>query len=435
MRTVWLVLRKDMLRRLRSPISSIVYLLFPFLFSGLIALAFGSGDNGQTPQFQLALVNEDDGFISRFVVGAFGQEQLAEIFEATECDLPRAEKLIKRNKVSGAIVIPPGFSEAILEGEPAHLRVIKNPAQAIGPVAIEELAGMFVQLLDGGARVLGGPLDEIARLSEETQEQSEGDPWAFPADDRIAEIASTINQNLRGVQRFAFPPVVTLREGDPAVESAGEEPEGQASTGASRMRTIFNYVLPGMATFALMLLSLGFVADIPRERTMGTLSRQLVAPVSAGAVMTGKLLSAVVMGLLIAFAMAAIGYFILDVRADLPAFLVLCLAYVSAATGVLAMLFGIARSEQQGATLSSILVIVMSMLGGAWFPLDNMPAFMRNVAPATINYWGIRGFREIMMHPVGLEAVATPALVLFGLAAAGTLVGSVLMNRRLMRGV
>ncbi len=91
MRAVWAVLRKDLLRRVRSPLASIVYLLFPFLFSGLIAVTFGSGGDERAPRFPVALVNEDGGFVGGFVMGAFNQEQVSRFFEATECTLAEAE--------------------------------------------------------------------------------------------------------------------------------------------------------------------------------------------------------------------------------------------------------------------------------------------------------------------------------------------------------
>jgi ABC-2 type transport system permease protein len=437
MRTVWAVLRKDITRRLRSPLASIVYLLFPFVFSGLIAVTFGSTGHERAPRFKVALVNEDGGFVAGLVMGAFNQQQVSRVFEPYECTLAEAERRIAKNKVAGAIVIPAGFSTAVLERQPARLRVIRNPAEAVGPVAVEEAAAMIAQFLDAAASVLSEPLGQIAQLIDGTRVRPQDERGsAFPTDARVAEIAAAVNGSLRGALRFALPPVITLAEGDPlaAARDTTRTARPAGDTGASAFQLLFRQVLPGMATFALLFLALGFVGDIPREKTRGTLARQLAAPVRASAVLAGKLLSAVAMALLVALGMALIGAALLGVRADLPAFIVMSLAFVAAATGLLSLVFGVARSEQQGGTLAAILVMTMSMLGGSWFSVENLPAFLRHLAPATLNYWGIRGYRAILVDAAGLARVGLPIVVLLAIAIAGTLGGSILIQRRLMRG-
>ncbi|MCK4303609.1 MAG: ABC-2 transporter permease [Candidatus Eisenbacteria sp.] len=451
--TVWIVIRKDLLRRLRSPLASIVYLLFPFVFSGLMALAFGSGGGGGIPRVQVAIVDQDAGIISRFVLSVFSQEQVSRFFETTQTSAEEAMELVEKNKVAGAIIIPKGFSEAVLDRRETHLKVIKNPAQSIGPMAIEEMAEMIAQILDGGAKVLAEPLERIMGLARGTDSTAprmiQG---GFPTDEAVAEIAALVNRTLRSIRHFAFPPVICLErtqilaasqdaadQAESAAKSAaagssGDGGEPDEEEGTSRLVLIFSYVLPGMATFALFMLALGFMADIPRERNIGTLARQLTSPVHASGIIAGKILSTVIMGLLVAAAMAVIGALLLKVRADLGAFALLCLAFLGAATGFLTLVFGFARSEQQGSTLASIVIMVMAMVGGSWIPLNSLPSFCRMLAPATLNYWAITGFQEIMISGAGIVEIAQPLAILFTVGIVGTLVGSWIVQRRLMQG-
>ncbi len=477
MRTVWIIMCKDLLRRLRSPLALVVYLLFPFIFSGLMALAFGTGGGGSIPRFKVALVNQDGGFVSRFVLGAFNQEQVSRYFESTEVALDEAMRLVERNKVAGAIIIPEGFSDAVLERRQTHLRVIKNPAQSIGPMAIEEAAEMICRLLDGAAKVLEEPLGRFVNLTRESEDAARENSWAgFPADENVAEIARMVNRSLREVRRFAFPPVIRLEKGDDrevaggraaldspddtgtgaagdAGASAGTGEAGDAGASAdaggsgasaedssedseaSRFLLIFQHVLPGMATFALLILALGFMADIPRERRMGTLARQLAAPVLARDVVAGKIMSTMVMGLIVAAAMAVVGALLLKARADLGGFILLSLAFLGASTGLLAVVFGSTRSEQQGATLASIIVMLMSLLGGSWIPLNVLPPFFAKLAQVTLNYWAIRGYQSLIMSEAGIPEIAVPLVILFAVGIVGTLAGSWVMQRRLMQGV
>lgn len=450
MRACVTVMLNDLLRRLRSPLAPIVYLLFPFIFSGLIALAFGGGAGGdQIPRFRVALVNEDDGFVGGLVMGAFGQEQVAQYFETTEVTREEADAFLRKSKVSGAIVIPKDFSDDIFDGRPASLEVIKNPAEAIGPQAVEEAAHMIAQLLDGATTVLDEPLGLIRGGVADAEAGSPGEQWrGFLDDELIARAAVSVNRSLRSVRSLAFPPVIRLETtkdsllaggallsgagADTASEyDAGEEEEDSDDSG---FLVVFRYVLPGMATFALAILALGFMADIPRERTMGTLARQLTLPIRGWSVVAGKMLSTMVMGLLVATAMAVVGALLLKARADLPAFALLCVAFLAAVTGLLSLVFGAARSEQQGGTVASIIVMMMAFLGGSWIPLDMLPAFLRNLSVISLNYWSSEGFKTLLFSEAGIAAIATELLVLGGIGLLSVVLGGWALQRRMMQG-
>jgi len=437
----------DLLRRLRSPLAPIVYLLFPFIFSGLIALAFGGGAGGdQIPRFKVALVNEDDGFVGGFVMGAFGQEQVAQYFETTEVTREEAETFLRKSKVSGAIIIPKGFSDDIFDGRPTKLEVIKNPAEAIGPQAVEEAARMIAQLLDGATTILAEPLGMIrGGVNEANAADAE---WSgFLDNELMAATATSMNNSLRSIRRLAFPPVIRLETTKDSLLAGGAQPsEANADTASnadageeednddSGFLMVFRYVLPGMATFALAILALGFMADIPRERTMGTLARQLTLPIRGWSVVAGKMLSTMVMGLLVATAMAVVGALLLKARADLPAFALLCVAFLAAVTGLLSLVFGAARSEQQGGTVASIIVMMMAFLGGSWIPLDMLPAFLRNLSVLSLNYWSSEGFKTLLFSDAGIASIATELLVLGGIGLLSVVLGGWALQRRMMQG-
>ncbi len=422
MRGAWLIMIKDLRRRLRSPLAPCIMLAFPFLFSGLIALTFGGGGSSHTPRFKIVLVDEDGGLVARFVRGAFGQEQAAQFLEVTEATLAEATRLIERNRVAGAIVIPAGFSQAVFERRETQLRVIRNPASSIGAVAVEETAEFIALLLEGATNVLAEPLDRIRALTERAA--APGSPAA--PDQDIASIAVTINHSMQGISRFAFPPAIYVQK--PA-------PTGQANAQGDEFQVIFKAVLPGMAAFALFFLAVGLMADIFRERSAGTLARQLAAPVHVREVVFGKILATMGIGLLTAAVMALVGALLLGARADLAAFTLLCLTFLLAVTGFVSLLYSFARNEQQGGTLSSIVLMVMAFLGGTFIPLDAMPAFARSVAPLTLNYWAVRGFQTLLLSRAGIAQVAAPLVVFTVVGIVSVLAGGLVLQRRLMRGV
>lgn len=426
MNTAVRVMLKDLRRRARAPLAPLMMLAFPFLFAGLIALVFGGGGASQTPRFQVALVDQDGGLVARFVRDAFGQEQVSRILEVTETDLPHALRLIERNRVGGAIVIPSGFSQAVLDRRPAQLRVLRNPASAIGAAAVEEMAEFLALLLEGATNVLARPLERLrSMMGGGAGGPSVGSGWA--PDASVSEIAVMVNQSLRGVSRFATPPAIYLKE-PAATDSTGARPK------ESHFSQVFGYVLPGMAAFALFFLAVGLMGDIFRERSRGTLNRQLTAPVRAVEIVLGKILATVAVGVVVAAGMALIGGVLLQVRANLGAFALLSLAFLLAVTGFVTLLYSFARNEQQGGTLATIVMMVMAFLGGSFIPLESMPRFVAGIAPLTLNYWAIHGFQTLIVAHGGLADVAVPLAVLLAVGIVSVLAGGSLLQRRMLRG-
>ena len=49
--------------------------------------------------------------------------------------------------------------------------------------------------------------------------------------------------------------------------------------------------------------------------------------------------------------------------------------------------------------------MIMAFIGGSWMPLEMLPAFVRRLAPFTINYWAIDGYKRLLFADAGLVHV------------------------------
>ena len=149
---VLLTAKHDLLRRARDPLALLVWLAIPMAIAGLLNLAFGGG-SGSVPRAKVLVVDQDDTFLSQFLLGAMGQQQGGELpFEAEGVTLEEGEARIEDGDASALLVIPAGFAEALLEETPIELRLVKNPAQTILPNIVEEAS----KLLLGGELPLWG---------------------------------------------------------------------------------------------------------------------------------------------------------------------------------------------------------------------------------------------------------------------------------------
>ena len=60
--------------------------------------------------------------------------------------------------------------------------------------------------------------------------------------------------------------------------------------------------------------------------------------------------------------------------------------------------------------------MIMSALGGAWFPISFMPEFMQEIAKFTIVYWAMEGFTQVLWAGQSFLQILPTVGVLAGIA-------------------
>jgi ABC-2 type transport system permease protein len=137
--------------------------------------------------------------------------------------------------------------------------------------------------------------------------------------------------------------------------------------------------------------------------------------VSRAALLGGKLLSAVVVGVVQVAVMFAIGAlaFGLELGRDPIALALLTIAMVAAATGIglAAAAFGVS-----GAAVT-IPLIVGALLGGCLLPLDLMPPAVRAASTVIPHRWALGGYQDLMVRGQGLLQVLPEIGILTAFAA------------------
>ncbi|HTQ79597.1 MAG TPA: ABC transporter permease [Thermoanaerobaculia bacterium] len=439
MRVLLAMVEKDLRRRLRSPIPTLVMLLFPILFASLIALTFGGGAQNQAPKVRLLLDDRDDGLVGRLVTAAFEQGEAREHFEVTriskDAESPSsAEKTanpapddasrLEAAEASALLRLPEGFSDAFFAGRPAEIELVLSPAQSILPEVAREVTAVIAEGLSTASRLLRQPFDEIRRTPVP---QGGG-----VSDVRVAEISVLFNGVINRSRRYLLPPVVKLETASaPQAASASSKSKPKPSGGPN---PIFLLFLPGVSVYALFNLADQSQRDLLVEARLKTLRRQLAGPFTPGRVLAGKALTTAVVSALALLVLTAVGAVVAPSGVSLAGYLLLSLALVVAATGFASAVFGAARGERQGATLANLLSIAMALTGGSFIPLDSLPASVRAVSPFSLLYWATRGFQRLVNEGAGLREVLPEAavlgvagLVLFGLSIP-------LWRRRLLAG-
>lgn len=161
----------------------------------------------------------------------------------------------------------------------------------------------------------------------------------------------------------------------------------------------------GMGVQGLLFWAIESAMVILRERKQGIWRRLRASPVSPAMLLLGKVLSGAIRALAVLIVVfgAGAGLFHMRVEGSFVGFvLVMVTASLMAATfGLFVAALG--KTEQQSRGLSILAVLVMMMLGGAWFPSFMMPAWVQNVAKLMPVKWAVDGFDAMMWRAQDLS--------------------------------
>jgi ABC-type Na+ efflux pump permease subunit len=414
MRVLLAMVGKDLRRRVRSPLSTILLLLFPLVFAGLIALTFGGGAT-RVPKVRLLIDDRDGGVVGRLVAAVFARAEARTYFEVKTLTAPERgggdASILEREGATAILRLPARLSEDVLAGRPARIELVTSPAQSILPDVAEQVSTVLAEGLSSGSRLLPRPFHP----------------------NQGAEIAALIKSVATRGRPYVLPPVVTLETA--ALETAARSNGASGKpAGSSSGPSIFLLFLPGIAVYSLFTLADQTMRDLLVEVRQKTLRRQLAGPLTAGRVIVGKALSTAAVAALSLLALTAVGAAVAPRGVSLAGYLLLSGAVVVAATGFASAVFAVAHGERQGATLASLVSLLMAFAGGSFIPLDGLPAALRAISPFSLIFWASQGYQKLVIGGLGLRAVLPNIAILAGTGLLLLALSAPLWQRRLLRG-
>ncbi len=408
------IVRRDLIRYARNPLRTALLFSLPLMLSGIFALVFGGGGADQIT-IKVLLYDEDESLLSRLLEGAGSSSEMDQRLEIVAVG-DEGYEMMERGEASALIHLPEGFTSDYLAGRPSTIEVVKNPSERFLPKVIEEAAGIAGVGMSVGSRVFRDELAQIGRFVDDD---------AFPADLAVASVSTGFNQKLKNLDRYILPPVIDLE-----TVTLSEAPEGEPTGGVD----ILAYFFPGFSVMGILFLAQSATRDILRDREQGLVRHLLTAPVSTGDYVRGKSLSVLLVTGLGFVVLMAIGVAAGVDWGPFPAATALIVSSAVMASGLLLLISAFVDTERQADTLTTIVIMVFTMLGGAFVPVSQMPSFLRPVAAATPVYWSVDGFTKLTIEGGGLPEIALHLVVLLAVGGGCLLAGSLLMRRKLERG-
>lgn len=313
---LWSIVVKELRQTLRDPRMRGQLLVMPVVQ----LLIFGYAADFSVDHVPTVIVDQDRTSVSRHHVERLLADGTLEF--AGQTDEVEANAMIDDGRANAAVILPPGFAEAIDGGRTAYAQVImdgSNPTRS-GTV--------------GGA---------VARYFAMA-----GQELANPMGGRGAARRGSVS----------FQPRVLYNP---------------------QMKTQF-YIVPGTAAMQLLMATAMMSAmGLAREKELGTLEQVLVSPIPTWVLMLGKTLPFVGIGLFNVLTSLAAGSWLFGVPLHgEPTFLLAAtIAYLMSTLGAGLFISTISASQQQAFMGAFLFMMPVMLLSGNLTPLEAMPSWLQ----------------------------------------------------------
>jgi len=390
----------------RRPGTIIMWMAVPFVFMVIYQGAFGGSHN--LPKTSLAVVDYDNTPVSRFFTGALAQGPVARFLNVREAeDSSAIEALFASDRASAALIVSPGFSSRLLAQEPDTLVLLTNPRHSIGPRIARGVVETFAVLGNGLLDVFSEPLARMHTFAERD---------STPQMDDISGMARASYAAVRRAPGFGSLSKIHVQ----IVEEKSHHP-----VDGINLATLF---FPGLIMFGIFSASLSLETRFLIDRLNGVTRRFVTAPVRPARVAVEQRLFAFTF----LYCVAAIASLLGGIVWHIPTGGVVDAAWISAAlilfvVGFNGAVYSLSNSRKAVAAIATILMMVLMISGGAFFPAEFTPEWFQHVSLLTPT-----GMANIALtHALTGRTASISAPALWAWALGTFIVGMALARRRI----
>ncbi len=402
------IFKKDLKLYFSDKRSVLLTFLLPIVLISLFAFAFG-GVGGSTKQRSVSLLvsDNDNSADSQAVIA--GLDSLKGLVMIAK-EKKEAIDLVRKGSYVGVLIFEKGFQDSIQAGKKLPLELKYDAAREIEMGMLQSVLMQHLMSSIGRKSVkakmntyfeknfLGMPQETKEKVFKDMDADSEG-------------ISGTTNATM-----------------ELKMTSMRKEGEDKGNLGLIQ-------AVAGTAIMMLLFSITGIGSGLLDEKEAGTLKRLLYAPVKPIDILFGKMATSLTIAILQLAVMFVFSWLVfgLPIFKDVPSLLlmIICTAFAVSSFGI--FLVAIAKSRQQLQGLSTIIILVMSAIGGSMIPLFIMPAIMQKIAVISVNYWGIQGFYDIFWRNLPLADILPKMAVLVTIGFVMTLISVRLFKKNILK--
>jgi len=181
------------------------------------------------------------------------------------------------------------------------------------------------------------------------------------------------------------------------------------------LKGVFMFV-PGIITILLMLVCAMMTSiSIAKEKELGTMEVLLVSPLKPIQIILGKVTPYVLLSLINAVTILALGYFVfgMPLRGNLALLLFEAILFIFMALSMGILISTIAKSQQVALMVSLAgLMLPTILLSGFIFPVENMPLPLQILSNIMPSKWFIIIIKSIMLKGTGIAYIWKETLII-----------------------
>lgn len=410
------LLRVQWTNLLRDRVALALSFLLPIVFFSIFALVFGVQKRPGFTKLNAPIVDEDGSPASARLIEALMQQPGLRVRTTLEPNKPgppldraTAQRAVKEGFFPVALVIPQGFGAQFGQaGGGARLELLADESDPIAPHLINGLVqraamtGMPDLLVERGIGMFEQFVGELSPL------QSGAVEFLLP---RLRDMARDGARPVASAAGLGSAPATS------AADMALIRIDTLSVMGPPNARQpLISYYAAAIAVMFLLFSASGAAGSLLEEAESGTLSRLLTSQVSMPVLLASKWLFILLVGGLQVSIMFLWGWAVFQLDLWRPSHLAgfaVMTPLTAGAAGALALLLATAtRSRAQLGGLSTVVILVMSALGGSMFPRFMMQDWMQAVGRFTFNAWAIDGYEKVFWRGATPLQLWREALVL-----------------------
>jgi ABC-2 type transport system permease protein len=399
------IVRTALIALKRDRASLALSFILPIAFFSIFAVIFG-GQRNSTPKIKVIVVDEDRSQASRGLVHGLQRENSLVVItkppsksktaEQPDYTAATAEAAVKAGDVSVALIVPSGFGQNPIAFGPGTggtaIQLLNDSSDMIAPQMVSGLlqkaamTAMPVVMAEQGMKYTG---QYIGGLTADQQKQMDANLDAL----RKREAASDADGGSSAGSGLNGGGIIQVN--------------ARAVVGENKHNPMVSFYAAAIGVMFLLFTASGSAGSLLDEAESGTLERVLSSRVTMTKLLAGKLAFNTLLAFtqLIVMFLWAWAVFKLDFFSHLPGFAVmgLCTAFAVAAFGML--LASACHTRAQLGALSTLLILMMSAIGGSMFPRFLMPEAIQKAGLFTINAWAIDGFTKVFWRDLPVQAL------------------------------
>jgi ABC-2 type transport system permease protein len=371
------ILKKELKAFLKDKRAVMLTFLMPTILITVFALAFGGSGGDEVRTIPLLVCDQDKTEITKSTINAIDSVKMIQVIP---CGYDSAVDLIKKGKKTSVIIFPKGFTDSVKAEKQLPWEFQYDEAR------VQE-TGIMQSLLKTAVYTSIGKLWRNRSISSNP----------FIDSTMQSTMAAKYESESNKLQKL-----IKLKTTSIIEAQVGNVGLVQAVAGTAVMMLLFS--LSGMG---------GGLLD---EKEQGTLKRLLYSPVNPAEILLGKMSASIIVAMFqlsVMFIYASL-IFHLHILDKIVPLAILIFATAVACTGFGIFLATLARSRSQLQSMSTLIILSMSVIGGSMVPIFLMPQWMQNVSVVSINYWSIQGFYDILWRglPIGVVFLTKVGILL-----------------------